>query len=90
MNRTEYWENEFAYKRLLEILSDYWLAVPDEYAVKISMDFVNADGESQFKQIIWYNPILSRKGLENDAMPKCEDGDWQKMINKIKERNSEK
>ena len=43
------------YHRLLEILNDYWLSVPDEKKVTIEMCFEKANGEKQYKTVIWRN-----------------------------------
>lgn len=53
MNR---WENTAQYKRIIEILHDYWLSEPDEFRVKVHMDFIKANGETQTKEIWWQNP----------------------------------
>ena len=41
------WANSTHYKRIIEILEDYWLTQPDELAVVVSMDFIHADGQRQ-------------------------------------------
>ena len=55
----QYWKNEYEYKRVLEILEDYWLTEKDEAYVRIQLDFAHRDGQTQGKCIRWYNPNLS-------------------------------
>lgn len=50
------WEKDYRYKRILEILHDYWLSEPDEFRVRVHMDFIKANGETQSKEIYWQNP----------------------------------
>lgn len=50
------WEKDYRYKRILEILHDYWLSEPDEFRVRVHMDFIKANGETQSKEIWWQNP----------------------------------
>lgn len=50
------WEESTTYKRILEILEDYWLAQPEELRVRVRMDFVHANGETQQKELVWRNP----------------------------------
>lgn len=61
------WENEYSYRRLLEILKAYWLDNPDEYKVRICMDFMKADGQIQSKCIVWKNPHYYEKGKKTKA-----------------------
>lgn len=49
------WKNTIEYKRILEILDDYWLSEPDEDEVIVRMEF-HKGKEFQSKQIIWRNP----------------------------------
>jgi len=49
------WINEPEYRRVLEILNDYWITEPDEYAVIIDMQFRHRNGEYQHKRITWKN-----------------------------------
>lgn len=60
-----YWKNEPHYKRILEIMYDYWLTEKDEFRVRVSLDFIKANGETQTKQITWQNP-----NYYCDAQPK--------------------
>lgn len=48
----------YEYDRILEILDDYWISEPNEYAVSVEMRFVKANGESQIKHLRWRNPDL--------------------------------
>lgn len=41
------------YKRIMEILDDYWLSEPDEERVVVEMHFYKGDGQEQHKRIIW-------------------------------------
>ena len=52
----KYWENTPQYKRILEILDDYWLTEPDEFRVRVRLDFIKSNGETQSKQLLWQNP----------------------------------
>ena len=57
-------KNSPEYQRILEILSDYWLTEPDELKVRVTMDFVKANGEAQSKCITWVNPNLRHEASE--------------------------
>ena len=48
-------EQSGVYQSLLDILDAYWLSVPEEMIVDIDLHFVNADGEEQFKTLVWTN-----------------------------------
>ena len=48
------------YKRILEILEDYWLSEPDEERIAVEMHFYKADGQEQHKRITWINPRVDR------------------------------
>lgn len=50
------WKDCPEYKRLLEILKEYWLSEPDEAEVTIQMTFKKQDGQIQEKRIKWTNP----------------------------------
>lgn len=50
------WKESYPYKRIQEILDDYWLSEPDELKVRVRMDFIKADGQTQSKCITWVNP----------------------------------
>ena len=45
-------DREKEYKRILEILADYWLEQPDEEDVEITMRF-QKHGMTQEKRIVW-------------------------------------
>lgn len=49
------WKNEYEYKRILEILNDYWLTEKDEDTVVVKMYFKHKDGRTQMKHIDWHN-----------------------------------
>lgn len=50
------WRESSEFLRIMEILEDYWTTQADELRVRVTMDFVKANGETQQKQIIWRNP----------------------------------
>lgn len=52
------WAKTYEYRRILEILDDYWLTEPDEKVVRIKMSFLKANGEFQSKLITWCNPRM--------------------------------
>lgn len=52
----KYWKDSLYYKRILEILNDYWLTEEEEFRVRVQMDFIKANGETQSKCITWQNP----------------------------------
>lgn len=54
-----YHTNSVTYKRLMEILEDYWLTQPDEAHVRIDLTFVKGNGEVQVKHLYWDNPVIS-------------------------------
>ena len=54
--RKKYWENQYEYIRIKEILDAYWLEEPDELLVHVKMYFQKANGETQEKTISWINP----------------------------------
>ena len=47
------WKQSREYKRILEILDDYWLSQPEEEKVVIEMYFKHQNGEEQHKTILW-------------------------------------
>lgn len=51
----KYHKNEWKYKRILEILDDYWLTEKDEEYVEVAMYFRKHDGQEQAKHITWLN-----------------------------------
>ena len=69
MKWKKYWDKVSEYKRILEILDDYWIYCEDEGFVSVEMMFVKKNGECQLKHIKWKNPNLT----ENDkkAMKSC-------------------
>jgi len=58
------WKDSSQYKRILEILEDYWLSQPDELAAVVSLDFLHADGQRQSKELVWINPNYQYVGPE--------------------------
>ena len=66
------WKNSRQYKRIIEILEDYWTGEPDEAYARIDMLFIKGNGETQRKSIVWTNPNMDpdkiaelRRGEEN-------------------------
>lgn len=59
----KYWKNTVQYRRILEILDDYWLTEPEEDLVRIDMHFEKGD-ETQDKHIIWRRPSQERTAEE--------------------------
>lgn len=55
------WRRSNQYRRIQEILEDYWLSEPDEVEVVVCMNFIKADGQTQSKRIIWRNPNVKSK-----------------------------
>lgn len=51
----KYWKDNVQYKRILEIMDDYWLTEKDEDKVVVTMEFYKGN-ESQHKKITWVNP----------------------------------
>ena len=60
------WKNSREYKRILEILHDYWLTEPEEDKAIVSMEFYKGK-ERQSKQISWVNP-KNKKWNKNDPI----------------------
>ncbi len=52
-----WWDKSYEYRRILEILDDYWLTEKDEEVVKVRMYFKKSDGQEQEKVIIWRTPL---------------------------------
>ena len=52
------WKDTYQYKRIQEILNDYWLSEPNESEVIIDMFFRHTDGQTQRKIIRWQNPAI--------------------------------
>lgn len=48
-------EQSSVYQSLLDILDVYWLSEPEEMIVEIDLHFVKANGEEQFKNLVWTN-----------------------------------
>lgn len=51
----KYWKDTYDYRRILEILNDYWLEEEDEEEVIVTMHFKHHNCEEQEKQIVWRN-----------------------------------
>lgn len=56
MPRRKGWKDCYEYKRVLEILREYWANERDEDFVAVYMRFVHKDGKTQEKTIVWRNP----------------------------------
>lgn len=52
MTTKKFWNKTWQYKRIKEILEDYWLTEPKEDFVQVDMDFIKGK-EFQTKRIIW-------------------------------------
>lgn len=61
------WGNTYEYRRILEVLDDYWLTEPDELEVTVIMEFLHANGETQSKCIGWRNPKYLNKLKESQG-----------------------
>ena len=75
---TRYWDGEYEYKRILEILDDYWITSEDEIRVNVEMQFLKGNGEFQKKCITWVNPQIKQadnqpKQIEDLTLPTMED-----------------
>ena len=55
------WRSSKEYRRIQEILEDYWVNEPNERQVTICMTFVKADGQTQSKRIVWNNPRFRKQ-----------------------------
>lgn len=63
MGERKYWKNEYEYRDILDILSDYWLTELHERFVRVEMYFEKDDGQTQKKCITWHNPNMGRSLL---------------------------
>ena len=57
MTTKRFWTNTWQYRRIMEILEDYWLTEPEEDFVQVDMDFIKGK-EFQSKRIIWYRDSI--------------------------------
>lgn len=64
-----YWEKTYPYQLILEFLEDYWITEPDEYKVRVRMDFIHASGQKQQKEICWENPNYTDDYESEDDYP---------------------
>lgn len=71
-----YWDNEPKYKRILEILDDYWLTSADELLVNVDMFFAKEDGQVQRKSITWTNPNFGNKNVTVNNLDEGEQADY--------------
>ena len=55
------WIRSNQYRRIQEILKDYWLSEPDEAEVTVCMTFRHSDGFVQNKHIVWRNPAFQNQ-----------------------------
>ena len=58
------WKDCYEYRRILEILYDYWISESDEEKVQVYMLFKHKSGERQQKIIQWKNPDLRKQKNE--------------------------
>ena len=56
-----FWKVTYEYRRILEILDDYWLTEPNEESVGVTMLFIHSDGREQEKVVRWRNPNIPSK-----------------------------
>lgn len=55
-------------------LDFYWLNNPeDEYKVRITLDFMKADGQTTSKLITYENPLYFEKGIKEPYEPNTKD-----------------
>ncbi len=66
MAQKKYWKDSNEYKRIIEILDDYWLTEKDEKFVRVEMYFQHSNGEQQSKCITWHNPQKRKCILGDD------------------------
>ena len=66
---SRYWSHEAVYERILEILDAYWITQKDELKVRVSMDFIKANGETQRKCLQWVNPNYERVSNDDSDLP---------------------
>jgi len=64
MNK-KYWANTWEYKRIMQILEDYWLTEKNEDLVDIRMLFIKGK-EYQTKNIRWRRPVPTPKADPHD------------------------
>ena len=67
------WKESYQYKRIQEILEDYWLTEPDEAEVTVCMFFRKADGQTQLKRIVWKNPHLTNNASGHGQIRKLSE-----------------
>lgn len=67
------WRKSCQCIRIQEILEDYWLSQPDERQVTVCMTFVNQDGQTQSKRIIWTNPKYRKDSKQAVRLQKLSD-----------------
>ena len=70
------WKKSPHYRRILQILEDYWGDEPDEAYVEVHLKFAHANGEWQEKCITWFNPNMS-----NEEIQKVIPGRWKRSEN---------
>lgn len=65
------WKKTYEYKRIQEILEDYWLSEPEELKVRVRLDFIKSNGETQSKCIVWRNPNipLTEREKKDESSP---------------------
>lgn len=68
-----YWKNCWQYKRILEILEDYWLSESEEYKVRVRLDFIHTNGSTQSKDIWWKNPNYTDDSLHAPEIESYEE-----------------
>lgn len=56
------WKQSREYKRILEILDEYWLSQPEEESVEVEINCRHRNGNIQQKTIKWRNPKYIKEG----------------------------
>ena len=78
-----YWKNTPQYRRILEVLEDYWITEPDEAAVVVDIHFLHKTGAYQNKYITWLNPNIQ---WPVDEVPEIVSAD--QMLDMVSDRVS--
>ena len=58
-SRTDGWRNTEQYRRMMELLDEYWLDDPSEAYVDAVFTFVNKDGQRRTAHVWWNNPSMA-------------------------------
>lgn len=96
IDRKKTWQ----YKRILEVLNEYWINEPDEKKVIVDMSFEKENGETQHKHIVWTKELPKRKInfdyacpastlIENFAISKQNRNEWISVNDRLPSRKGE-